>query len=399
MKKIVFTILFVTLAWLVSAQEAQIKYPSLFQKQQWIYFGYSYSPTLPFGGILGIDFERFGGFLNFSASGGYIPSNEVAGEYSQDGNIYHLYGVSAKSAKDKDKSGDFSMAIIFGVDYRLIQNLFINIGLGPEFHEEYHLFSLDGNDKWLTNKEGGGFIAQAGLRWFFKFFYISANYQHHFRNNTPTFNITAGLANGTPTVEDKKKLEADAQRLKEEEARRQREAREAEEARQREARKAEATRQNEAREAEKRERQDASERAYANALAVSGVDKIKEYISVYRYTDYFNRDSYIEIARRIVNARNIKFDNLTMTGNPYAYEKDTIYFYHYNIGVRQWLPDGGILCYIGNHALVLEEVPNVRNIKEVISNSYLRYNGTSTLQFVNGKTEVIPVFNLIYSFN
>jgi hypothetical protein len=144
------------------------------------------------------------------------------------------------------------------------------------------------------------------------------------------------------------------------------------------------------------------EAAYQTAINTPGIEAILQYIKTYKtydYWDYFNDDAYAEIAMRIVNDRNIKFENLNMTGNPYAYGKDTIYFYRYNIGVRQWLEYGGILCYIDNHALVIENIPDVRTIREVITNAYLRYTRTGTLNFANGSREVIPIFDLIYSFD
>jgi hypothetical protein len=153
--------------------------------------------------------------------------------------------------------------------------------------------------------------------------------------------------------------------------------------------------------AEKLQRKNTAEAAYRTAFNTTGIDAIALYIRTYTqrdYRDYFNEDSYAEIARRIVNDRNIKFDNITMKGNPYAYEKDTIYFYRYSINVYQWMTNG-ILCYINDHALVIEKVPDVRSIGGIIKNAYLKYTGIRTLQFVNGKTEVIPVFNLIYAID
>jgi hypothetical protein len=168
----------------------------------------------------------------------------------------------------------------------------------------------------------------------------------------------------------------------------------------------EAERQRAEREVKKLQRKNSVETAYADALKTAGTDAIAEFIKKYghngeyrgEYRDFFIEDSYAEIARRIVNDRNIKFDNITMKGNPYAYEKDTIYFYRYSINIHQWMTNG-ILCYIDDHALIIEKIPDVKKLGKFIKNAYLNYTGTRTLQFVNGKTEVIPVFNLIYTID
>lgn len=158
------------------------------------------------------------------------------------------------------------------------------------------------------------------------------------------------------------------------------------------------------------------ETAYQTALNSPGIDVIAEYIRTYGYRDYFNNDAYAEIARRLENDRNIKFDNLRMTGNPYAYEKDAIYFLRYysyryylyypryfsrddSIRVRQRMENGGILCYIGNYALVIEKTPDARSIGEFIQNAYLRYVGTRTMMFTDGSVKIIPVFDLIYTLD
>jgi hypothetical protein len=158
----------------------------------------------------------------------------------------------------------------------------------------------------------------------------------------------------------------------------------------------------EEKEKKERDRKTVVELDYENAINSEGISALVKYIQSYRgwdWDDYFNEDSYAEIARRLTNDRNIKFNRIGNIKNPYAFGKNTIYFYPYYIKVNQWMENGNLLCFLDDDVFIIERVPDIKNIGEFIRNAYLQYNGTGTLTFVDGRKEVIALFDLIYSFD
>jgi hypothetical protein len=157
-------------------------------------------------------------------------------------------------------------------------------------------------------------------------------------------------------------------------------------------------------EAEELQRKNATETAYQVALNTAGIEALIQYINTFRYRDYFNKDSHAEIARRLTNNQNIIFIRISEIVNPYAFDKDAIYYYggyRYSmdyIEVNQWRTDGSLLCSLGGDVLIIDKVPDITKIGKFIGNAYLQYKGTSEVRFVSGRNEMIAVFDLLFHF-
>jgi hypothetical protein len=148
-----------------------------------------------------------------------------------------------------------------------------------------------------------------------------------------------------------------------------------------------------------------TELAYEAALMLSGVTGITEYIqqyNTYDRRDYFNKDSYAEIARRITSNRNIKFDNITTSINPYAFNTETVY-YCVGLYVNQFL-NGKIIASLNSsvrndeNLIVVDSVPDISKIGRSIRNAYLRYTGVTKLSMGNGGTREVATFSVIFYF-
>jgi hypothetical protein len=163
-------------------------------------------------------------------------------------------------------------------------------------------------------------------------------------------------------------------------------------------------------ESEKLQRKNTVETAYQAALNTAGIEGLIQYIKDFGrdydrfiylndYGDYFNEDAYVEIARRITNNPNIDFHKIKSVQNPYAFEKESVYYCH-ELYVIQWMDrafsaavyrERGDLIYI-------DEMPNVADIGKIINHAYLVYKGTAETTYANGGKGIIPVFKLIYQF-
>jgi hypothetical protein len=146
---------------------------------------------------------------------------------------------------------------------------------------------------------------------------------------------------------------------------------------------------------------------YSNVLKSSGIVQLVSYIKDYGGSQYFQSDSYIEIARRLTN--NNKIDLLTIPSgyeadipNPYSFDDKVIYFCE-SFTVQQWV-DTSFLADVsyygrgGNSYIYIRNVYNIKNIGKTVTNAYLQYVGAKTYQAVNGAHTVVPMFDLLYSF-
>jgi hypothetical protein len=144
-----------------------------------------------------------------------------------------------------------------------------------------------------------------------------------------------------------------------------------------------------------------AETKYQEALNTPGLDVLVEYIKKNWRDEYFNRDSYIEIARRLTNNKDVKYTEINyINENPYAFEKDIIYFCdgQSTFGITQWM-DKGILATIRDTPLFIESVPNIKAINgRAIRNAYMRYKGTTKMIYANGAEKILPVFDILYHF-
>jgi hypothetical protein len=154
------------------------------------------------------------------------------------------------------------------------------------------------------------------------------------------------------------------------------------------------------------------ERSYQNTLNQNGVSNLAAFIlngrrllgpEWYKYDKYEWDDDIIEecrkeIARRLTNNQNVTFVKIGGIGNPYRFDKNAIYYYWNNIRVYQWRTDGTLLCYLDDDAFIIDTTPDITKIGNSIRNAYLQYKGTKDVRFVNGRTEMIAVFDLLYYF-
>jgi hypothetical protein len=167
------------------------------------------------------------------------------------------------------------------------------------------------------------------------------------------------------------------------------------------------------REQERLQRKNAVESAYQSALNAPGIDALIQYIKTYNrwylelesyeddYDEYLNEDAYAEIARRLTDNPNIDFHKLGSVQNPYAFKRNAVYFCE--LYVVQWM-NQSILAAIGSrrgyeYQIIINKVPNIFDIKEVIQGAFLIYTGTTEIEYTNGAKKMIPCFELIYQFD
>jgi hypothetical protein len=137
---------------------------------------------------------------------------------------------------------------------------------------------------------------------------------------------------------------------------------------------------------------------YENALKSNGVDLIVEYIKANRWKNYFNEDSYVEIARRITNNRNVLFKKIYTAQNPYAFDKNIVYYCD-TLVVENFIQKQIIAYIIGDgNFIVVEKVPDIKKIGRYIFLAYLRYSGSAIVTWSNGRTKELPSFDLIYYY-
>jgi hypothetical protein len=370
----------------------------IFHQKNWLYLGYSYSPSFPFGGTIGALIEKWGGYFSLTAHPHDLYKYDKLlgdGYYYKKGSSYWLVETGASEIIDQGETTNTSWSMIFGVHYRLFRNIFFNFGIGPEIIQNHHLFSLDGNDKWVREKNSSGaFTGQAGLTWAFGAFFISANYQHLFRDNSSTFHISVGFAGPIDTSAEEAYKESVKRQLEEQE------------------------RQKEQQEKIEYELQLRTnfEAAYQNALNQNGVSGLAAFIldgrrllgpnwyfgyklpNGIKWDDDIIEDCRKEIARRLTNNQNITFVRIGGIGNPYGFDKNVIYNCTDYIRVSQWRTDGSLFCLLDGDELIIDKVPDITKIGNSIRNAYLQYKGTKEVTFVSGRSEMIAVFDLLYYF-
>jgi hypothetical protein len=140
------------------------------------------------------------------------------------------------------------------------------------------------------------------------------------------------------------------------------------------------------------------DRAYEAAVRSQGVDLLKEYITTYIRDDYFNDDSYLEIAKKITRNNNAILENLYTAPNPYGFNEDVVY-YGGTLIVTQWL-DRKIVAYTNysrddENIIIIDGFPDITKIGSSIQHSFLQYTGTVKLQF-NSRAIDRPTFRLLY---
>jgi hypothetical protein len=160
--------------------------------------------------------------------------------------------------------------------------------------------------------------------------------------------------------------------------------------------------------AERAAQREAIEREYTEALETTGVVKLAEYIRKYKNSNFFNRESYIEIARRLSRNNNVRFiqlksDQNADIANPYNFDSSAIY-YCYQFTVQQWVGTS-FLADISNGSnigrdtrIFIRDIYNIGNIGRSVTNAYLRYVGVETYTAVSGAHTVVPKFDLLFSF-
>jgi hypothetical protein len=131
------------------------------------FFGYLYTPNLPIGFNLGGTGERWGGYVSMSFA--EDPSTLDANDRYK----YHEKGQTIFDAAG-------------GIYFRLVNNFFIDIGIGVGIVPKSW---FNGNDRVYK------FLLQGGLLYHFSWFYLSGGYKQYFdKNRTPSFYISAGIA-------------------------------------------------------------------------------------------------------------------------------------------------------------------------------------------------------------
>jgi hypothetical protein len=152
------------------------------------------------------------------------------------------------------------------------------------------------------------------------------------------------------------------------------------------------------------------EKIYEEALSHNGIEKIVEYINLYKGlgNEYFNGDSYAEIGRRLVNTSS-PFIKLQYIGRQYRFDINALYFCEY-LRVQRRI-DINLIADAASYLSINPPVVTAMtyndstivirtsdDIKAGIFNAYLRYTGTSTVRMNDGSTRDLPTFSMIYNF-
>ncbi|MDR1904604.1 MAG: hypothetical protein LBQ88_20255, partial [Treponema sp.] len=100
---------------------------------------------------------------------------------------------------------DHFIDMVFGIYYRIVNNLFADVGIGSYGNSVYGLYKVRGSDEpvWcnIDGSDGvsSGFALQAGLLYSFRWIYISAGYRRYFSgSSTSTFYGGAGISINIP---------------------------------------------------------------------------------------------------------------------------------------------------------------------------------------------------------
>jgi hypothetical protein len=148
------------------------------------YIGYLYAMNLPIGINFGWTINKFGFYFSF----GFSTS------------MHSDWPKIDDPSNPLEKQEEHFMDMMFGLYYRIINNLFVNIGAGFYGNTIYGLFNVQGetNPVWcrITGKDGGsiGPALEVGLMYAFKWFYLSAGYRQYFNESyTPSFYAGAGF--------------------------------------------------------------------------------------------------------------------------------------------------------------------------------------------------------------
>ena len=170
-----------------------------------VLLGYVYDPILPIGLQLGYIGKRWGGYASIALGLGLFDK-----EYSNLPETNVTYGYYLLDQLEIKKS--INMEVSFGIYFRVINNLFIDAGLGLYFYNIYGLYNVreagkpyDPNSEpvWheiVRDSDGsGGFLGfslKAGLMYTYKWFYLTAGYKHYFDtyDSTPSFYAGGGVS-------------------------------------------------------------------------------------------------------------------------------------------------------------------------------------------------------------
>lgn len=152
-----------------------------------------------------------------------------------------------------------------------------------------------------------------------------------------------------------------------------------------------------------------SEQEYNSAKGTIGVFQLVAYIQKWGRSEYFHRDSYTEIARRLSSNNNVRFIEIRSgqnadIANPYNFDSNAIY-YCSQFTVQQWV-EASFLADISNGTnlgrrdtrIFIRNIYNIGNIGRTVSNAYLRYVGIESYTAVSGAHTVVPMFDLLLSF-
>jgi len=182
------------------------------KKQEWIdgdsnskiLVGYIYDPILPIGLQLGFIGERWGGYASVAIGLGLFDS-----EYKNLPKTDVTYGYYLLDQLEIKKIMDIDFS--FGIYYRIINNFFIDAGLGFYFYNTYGLYNIreagkpyDPNSKpvWheIVGNDGSGLLTgfsfKAGLMYTYKWFYLKAGYKHFLDiyDSIPSFYAGGGVS-------------------------------------------------------------------------------------------------------------------------------------------------------------------------------------------------------------
>jgi hypothetical protein len=149
-----------------------------------LYIGYLYAMNLPVGINFGLTYNRFGIYWTFGLGG----------------SAHSDWPTIDDPSSPLEKQEEHFMDMMWGLYYRIINNLFINIGVGFYANTIYGLFNVQGetNPVWckIDGRDGIslGFALEAGFMYSFKWFYLSAGYRQYFDESyIPSFYAGAGF--------------------------------------------------------------------------------------------------------------------------------------------------------------------------------------------------------------
>jgi hypothetical protein len=221
---------------------------------------------------------------------------------------------------------------------------------------------------------------------------------------------------GLLSYEEVRNIEkAESQRVANEIAERRRAEAEAEAAQKRIEAEAEAARKRAEAEVAKKRAEAEAEAAYQNALASRNVETIMRFLrsgaltplSSDRRTELRN-EGLLEAAKIITRNNNIQignfddsFVNSTLNPiNPYAF--DTAKIYHLAVMQPQQFIEGKIIAIavlgFPNATVLLQNIPNIQNVRGSLNEVFMRYTGITTLKLANDSTKEVATFDVLYHY-